>query len=110
MKRERLRELLPGRPPRVYVGPNAERALRGERGVLLGARRPSFVDVLEFEPISPGDPLLSMRNVILTPHSAFYSARALEDLQTRTARNVALVLDGQPPLSSANRPGEANRN
>ena len=40
------------------------------------------LDVLEHEPIPPGDPLLGMRNVILTPHSAFYSVRSLEDLQT----------------------------
>jgi D-3-phosphoglycerate dehydrogenase len=60
------------------------------------------LDVLEFEPIPPGDPLLGMRNVILTPHSAFYSTRALADLQTRAARNVANVLHGQPPLAAVN--------
>ncbi|HEY7698977.1 MAG TPA: hypothetical protein VIE88_11210 [Vicinamibacteria bacterium] len=38
------------RAPRVYVGPAAERSLRGEAGVLLGARRPDWVDVLEFDP------------------------------------------------------------
>jgi hypothetical protein len=32
------------------VGPNAERALGGERGVLLGSRRAAWVDVLEFDP------------------------------------------------------------
>ncbi len=32
--------------PRVYVGPDAERALSGERGVLLGAKRPEWIDVL----------------------------------------------------------------
>lgn len=35
--------------PRVYVGGNAQRALAGERGVLLGAKRPQWVDVLEFD-------------------------------------------------------------
>lgn len=32
------------------MGPNAARALRGERGVLLGARRHAWIDVLEFDP------------------------------------------------------------
>jgi len=34
--------------PRVYVGPDAWRALAGEKGVLLGAKRPQWIDVLEF--------------------------------------------------------------
>ena len=60
------------------------------------------LDVLEREPIAAGDPLLGMRNVILSPHSAFYSTRALEDLQTRVARNVVSVLRGGRPLSAVN--------
>jgi hypothetical protein len=38
------------RAPSIYVGPAAERSLRGEAGVLLGAHRPDWVDVLEFDP------------------------------------------------------------
>lgn len=36
--------------PTVYVGPDARRALTGEKGVLLGARRPQWIDVLAFDP------------------------------------------------------------
>ena len=42
--------MISGRPSRVYVGPNAERSLGGERGILLGSRRAAWVDVLEFDP------------------------------------------------------------
>ena len=45
MKRVRLVEII----PRVYIGPEAERALAGEKGLLLGAKRPQWVDVLKFE-------------------------------------------------------------
>jgi hypothetical protein len=50
VRRRRRSPEVAGHPPRVYVGPNAERALGGERGVLLGSRRAAWVDVLEFDP------------------------------------------------------------
>jgi hypothetical protein len=40
--------------PVVYLGPRASLALRGAPGVLLGARRPAWIDVLEFEPCTGG--------------------------------------------------------
>ena len=56
-KRQRgLRPLL-RYAPKVYVGPGAEDVLQGERCVLLGARRSSWVDVLELGP--PGGKSLS---------------------------------------------------
>ena len=37
------------RVPRVYIGPDAECALLGQRGVLLGAKRPEWIDVLALD-------------------------------------------------------------
>jgi D-3-phosphoglycerate dehydrogenase / 2-oxoglutarate reductase len=34
-------------------------------------------------------------NVILTPHTGFYSVEALEELQTKCASDVARVLSGE---------------
>jgi D-3-phosphoglycerate dehydrogenase len=36
--------------------------------------------------------------VILTPHTAFYSVEALEELQTKCASDVARVLLGEAPV------------
>ena len=37
-------------------------------------------------------------NVILTPHTAFYSVEALNELQTKCAADVARVLSGEKPV------------
>lgn len=38
------------RPPKVYLGPGASRALAGNWGLLSGMRRPRWIDVLAIEP------------------------------------------------------------
>jgi hypothetical protein len=55
------------RLPVVYVGPQASPALRGAPGLLLGARRPAWVDVLEFEPCA-GRGLRSLVDSRFTAH------------------------------------------
>jgi D-3-phosphoglycerate dehydrogenase len=56
------------------------------------------LDVLTIEPPQPDSKLLGRDNVILTPHTAFYSVEALEELQTKCASDVARVLCGEPPV------------
>ncbi|MGP4062854.1 C-terminal binding protein [Halobacillus sp. H74] len=55
------------------------------------------LDVLETEPISEDNPLLEMPNVILNPHSAYYSEESELELKQKTAQNVADVLSGKVP-------------
>jgi D-3-phosphoglycerate dehydrogenase len=55
------------------------------------------LDVLGTEPPAPASPLLGMPNVILTPHTAFYSQESLIELETRTAQEVVRVLSGKKP-------------
>jgi D-3-phosphoglycerate dehydrogenase len=45
---------------------------------------------------------LGRDNVILTPHTSFYSVEALEDLQTKAAEEVVRVLSGEPPRNPVN--------
>ena len=53
------------------------------------------LDVVTTEPLGKDFPLLGRDNVILTPHTAFYSVEALEELQTKCASDVARVLSGE---------------
>ncbi len=55
------------------------------------------LDVVAVEPLARDSPLLGRDNVILTPHTAFYSVEALDELQTKCATDVARVLSGEPP-------------
>ena len=59
------------------------------------------LDVLEMEPPT-SSPLFGRENVILTPHTSFYSVEALEELQTKAAEEVVRVLSGQPPRNPVN--------
>jgi D-3-phosphoglycerate dehydrogenase len=56
------------------------------------------LDVVTTEPLAKDSPLLGRDNVILTPHTAFYSVEALVELQTKCATDVARVLSGEPPV------------
>jgi D-3-phosphoglycerate dehydrogenase len=56
------------------------------------------LDVVETEPLPKDSPLLGRDNVILTPHTAFYSVEALVELQTKAASDVARVLTGEKPM------------
>ncbi|MBM3141367.1 MAG: C-terminal binding protein [Chloroflexi bacterium] len=60
------------------------------------------LDVLEQEPPDPENPLLSMKNVILTPHVASATSRMRPEARRRVGREVALVLSGRWPMSAVN--------
>jgi D-3-phosphoglycerate dehydrogenase len=53
------------------------------------------LDVVAVEPLAKDSPLLNRDNVIITPHTAFYSVEALEELQRKCASDVARVLSGE---------------
>ena len=67
-------------------------------GVIAGAG----LDVTEQEPAAPGNPLLTMDNVIVTPHIASASTRMRPETRRRVGREVALVLRGRWPMSCVN--------
>ncbi len=53
------------------------------------------LDVVAVEPLAKDSALLGRDNVILSPHTAFYSIEALDELQSKCASDVARVLSGE---------------
>jgi D-3-phosphoglycerate dehydrogenase len=53
------------------------------------------LDVVAAEPLAKESPLLGRDNVIVSPHTAFYSIEALDELQHKCATDVARVLSGE---------------
>ena len=60
------------------------------------------LDVLEQEPVDPGNPLLQMNNVLVTPHVASATDRMRPETRRRVGREVALVLRNRWPMSCVN--------
>jgi len=65
-----------------------------DSGRLVGAA----LDVVAVEPLPKQSRLIGRDNVVLTPHTGFYSVEALNELQTKCAADVARVLSGEKPV------------
>lgn len=60
------------------------------------------LDVVEIEPIPKDHPFLTMENVVINPHAAWYSTEAAEEMRTKAARNIVEVLNGFYPTYLVN--------
>jgi D-3-phosphoglycerate dehydrogenase len=60
------------------------------------------LDVLEQEPPDPGNPLLKMPNVVVTPHMASYSDESNVARRRRLGQDIAAVLTGRRPAHVVN--------
>ena len=67
-------------------------------GTIAGAA----LDVMEQEPLPPDAPLLALDNLIVTPHSAYYSEAAMRTLRRETFAEVLTALNGGQPRSIIN--------
>ena len=70
-----------------------------EKGMIAGAG----LDVLMENEVDPENPLLKMKQVIITPHAAWYSEEAILRRRTQTIESVISVLKGGEPMSLCNR-------
>ena len=57
------------------------------------------LDVLESEPPDPENPLLAREDVVVTPHTAWYSEESRRDLSRGVASDVAAVINGEAPTN-----------
>jgi D-3-phosphoglycerate dehydrogenase len=69
-----------------------------EKGEIFAAG----IDVFEKEPLPVDHPLVTLPNVLLTPHLAWYSKESTRDLQGGAAGEIQRVLSGQRPQHWAN--------
>ena len=60
------------------------------------------LDVFEEEPFSDTSKLLSLKNVILTPHVAWRSAEAVRDLKLEVTGNIIDYFEGRPLKNALN--------
>jgi D-3-phosphoglycerate dehydrogenase len=67
--------------------------IEGLKSGLIGA---AGLDVVENEPKVPPE-LLTMENVVITPHIAWYSVEAEIEDRTRSVEEVLRVIRGEPP-------------
>jgi D-3-phosphoglycerate dehydrogenase len=68
-----------------------------DSGQIAGAA----LDVMTQEP-PPTSPLFGRDNVIITPHTSFYSEESLIELQMKAAQEVVAVLSGRSPRNPVN--------
>ncbi|MEI3613432.1 C-terminal binding protein [Pseudogracilibacillus sp. SO30301A] len=60
------------------------------------------LDVLLQEPPKKSNELLQLEEAIITPHAAYYSVEAEEQMQTETALNVIRVIQNEQPKNIVN--------
>lgn len=71
--------------------------------LLSGEIAGAALDVFETEPLPRNSKLLEMENVVLTPHVAWNSFEAADDLHAEVIENVVRVLHGETPVNIVNK-------
>ena len=86
---------------------NTSRGAAIDEGALFEALDQEWIsgaalDVMEKEPPDQNNPLLTLENIIITPHVAYYSDESLVDQRKRTADEITRMFQGLPPLHPVN--------
>jgi phosphoglycerate dehydrogenase-like enzyme len=99
------------RPGAILI--NTARGALVDEDALLGALdsgrlSAAGLDVVECEPLA-NERLQAHPNVLLTPHTAFYSVEGYVELRTKTAEEARRILLGEAPRNPVNSPAEQPR-
>src|SRR5438034_4062390 len=86
---------------RTTILVNTGRGALVERDALLdalthGKLAAAGLDVFHDEPLKPGDPLLALPKVVLSPHNAGQTPEVIRDGLLRAVENVENFLAGRP--------------
>ena len=81
------------------------------RALFSGQIGGAAIDVLPTEPPTTAMPLIQLWqdpelsvNLIITPHTAYYSGSAIDEIRRKGAEEIARVLRGEPPWNCVNLP------
>lgn len=92
--------------PGTYIINTARGAIIDESSLIKALKDEwiagAALDVSEKEPPDSNNPLFQLDNVIMTPHTAFYSEESLEVLREETCDAAIRVLNGHWPKSVVN--------
>jgi len=107
------RHLLGLMKPTAYLV-NTARGPIVDEPALLGALRErriagAALDVFDVEPLPRDHPLLSLDNVVLTPHLGYVTREAYHTFFEQVVENIVAWLDGQVPARSLNPEAFAQR-
>lgn len=95
--------------PSAFVINTARGGLVDEEALLNAVRAGQIagaaLDVLSVEPPPADHPLLREPNILITPHTGWYSDDAALDVRVRAAEEVVRVLSGGPPRCPVNQVG-----
>jgi phosphoglycerate dehydrogenase-like enzyme len=88
---------------------NTSRGAVVDEGALVDAPRhgrlaAAGLDVFEAEPVAPDNPLLTLDNVVLTPHVTWYTADTMQRYLAEAVANCRRLRDGQPLANVVNQP------
>jgi phosphoglycerate dehydrogenase-like enzyme len=95
------------KPNAVLV--NTSRGAVVDEGALVDALQhgrlaAAGLDVFEAEPVAPDNPLLTLDNVVLTPHVTWYTADTMQRYLAEAVANCRRLRDGQPLANVVNQP------
>ncbi len=76
----------------------SEASIALDKGIIGGIG----LDVIEDVSENPTSPLFNNNNVIITPHTAFFSKASSEELQRRTCEEVIRVINNEIPENFIN--------
>jgi phosphoglycerate dehydrogenase-like enzyme len=101
------RDALTRMKPNAVLVNTSRGAVVDERALvdaLREGRLAAGLDVFEVEAVAPGNPLLGLDNVVLTPHVTWYTADTVRRYLTEAVANCRRLRDGRPLAHVVNQP------